>query len=169
MKLTDVYQAQLEEEAVRTRRVLQVTPEKRDDWKPHDKSMPLGRLATLVARMPSWFGFIVNQDELDVAPATGSNVNPPPLVTSAELVLAHDEAVQQAAQAFSRTTDDFLLTPWRLLAAGQVVMERPRHVVIRETFMHLAHHRAQLTVYLRMNGAPVPALYGPSADDPSFA
>jgi uncharacterized damage-inducible protein DinB len=169
MNLVELFQAQLQEEAERTRRVLQAVPEVPEDWKPHEKSMPFGRLAMLVARMPTWFAFIVNQDELDVVPQSGSTVDQTPLRTGADLVRAHDEGVQQSAQALANTTEGFLLTPWRLLAAGHVVMERPRHVFIRETFMHLAHHRAQLTVYLRMNDAPVPALYGPSADDSRFA
>ena len=66
-------------------------------------------------------------------------------------------------------TDERLTKPWRLLVSGRVVSEEPRHVVLRDTFMHLAHHRGQLTVYLRLNGAPVPAIYGPSADDTKFA
>ena len=73
-------------------------------------------------------------------------------------------------EALSKTTDDFLLnTNWRLLAGGQVVMNEPRHVVLRDTFNHLAHHRGQLTVYLRLTGQPVPAIYGPSADDQRFS
>ena len=74
-----------------------------------------------------------------------------------------------ARAALQRTTDEHLLTPWRLLVAGKVVWETPRHVMIRDTFTHLAHHRGQMTVYLRLLGAKVPALYGPSADDRSFA
>ncbi len=104
--MTEFFQAQLEAEGRRTRRALEHMPEHRDDWKPHDKSMSFGRLATLVARMPSWVSLIVNQE--------------------------------------------------------------PRFVVLRDTFAHLAHHRGQLTVYLRLNQAPVPAIYGPSADDARF-
>jgi uncharacterized damage-inducible protein DinB len=67
------------------------------------------------------------------------------------------------------TNDEHLLKPWRLLVAGQVVSEDPRHVVLRDAvFNHLAHHRGQLTVYLRLNGAPVPSIYGPSADEKTF-
>ena len=78
--------------------------------------------------------------------------------------------MQKGREARSKTTDEFLMTTnWRLVAGGQVVMNAPRHIVLRETLMHLAHHRGQLTVYLRLNDRPVPAVYGPSADDQRFA
>jgi uncharacterized damage-inducible protein DinB len=169
VKLTDVFLAQLAAEAPRTRKALERVPDVPADWKPHEKSMPFGYLTALVARMPSWMSMIITKDDLDLRPQGGSNVDQRPLRTAAELVQAHDEGVAGARQALEGTTDEHLMKPWRLLVAGQVVQEQPRHVVLRETFMHLAHHRGQLTVYLRLNGAPVPAIYGPSADDKSFA
>jgi len=104
-----------------------------------------------------------------VAPAGGSNINQRPLRTARELVEAHDKGVADARAALAQTTDDHLMKPWRLLARGNVVSESARHIVLRDTFMHLSHHRGQLTVYLRLNNATVPAIYGPSADDTSFA
>jgi uncharacterized damage-inducible protein DinB len=169
MKLTAQFLAQLDQEAGRTRRALERVPEGRDDWKPHDKSMPFGRLAMLVARMPTWFSLIVKQDALDLNPPGGSNVDQRPLRTALELVQAFDEGVVGARQTLSGTNDDHLMKTWRLLVSGRVVSEELRYVVIRDTFMHLSHHRGQLTVYLRLTGAPVPAIYGPSADDTSFA
>jgi uncharacterized damage-inducible protein DinB len=83
-------------------------------------------------------------------------------------VKAHEDAVSKGKAALRRTNEAHLMTPWRLLVSGKVVMEQPRHIVISDTFGHLAHHRGQLTVYLRLLGAPVPAIYGPSADDNSF-
>lgn len=167
MTLTEHFLAQLEAEAPKTRRVLENVPDGREDWKPHEKSMPFGRLAMLVARMPSWFSMIVDKDTLDLG---ASNVPQTPLRTAAELVKAHDEAVESARRSFRGTNDQTLLnTNWKLMMSGNVVSDQPRHIVVRDTFMHLAHHRAQLTVYLRMNGAPVPAIYGPSADDQRFA
>jgi uncharacterized damage-inducible protein DinB len=169
MNLTDLFIVQLDAEAPRTRRALERVPDDRGDWKPHEKSMPMGRLAMLNARMPSWIAMIVKRDELDLQPPTGSNVDLRPLNTSGELVQAHDEAVADARAALADTSDAHLVTNWRLLVAGKVVNEAPRHVMIRDTFMHLSHHRGQLTVYLRLNGAQVPAIYGPSADDTQFA
>ena|ERR1700720_117448 len=168
MQMKELFVEQLDPEAKRTRRVLERIPERRDNWKPHEKSMPFGRLAMLVARLPSWIAMIIDRDELDLKPAAGSNVDQRPLRTSGELVQAMDEGFAQARAALERTTDEHLLTPWRLLVAGHVVNEELRHVVLRDTFMHLSHHRGQLTVYLRLNDVLVPAIYGPSADDASF-
>jgi uncharacterized damage-inducible protein DinB len=132
--------------------------------------MAYGYLTALVARMPSWITLVVKQDSLDLKPADGkSNIDQRPLRTSAELVEAFDQAVTSARDALRGTSDDHLMTPWRLLVAGRVVSEEPRHIVIRDTFMHLSHHRGQLTVYLRLAGGTVPAIYGPTADDNSFA
>ncbi|HVZ23462.1 MAG TPA: DinB family protein [Vicinamibacterales bacterium] len=162
--------AQLDAEAPRTRKALEAVPSGRDDWKPHEKSMAFGRLAALVARMPSWISLIVDRDELDLnPPGGGSNVGQEPLPTSDALVRAHDDGVAQARASLQRVTEAHLEKPWRLLVGGRTVSEDTRSNVLRDTFMHLAHHRGQLTVYLRMNGAAVPAIYGPSADDQRFA
>jgi uncharacterized damage-inducible protein DinB len=131
--------------------------------------MPLGRLAMLVAGMPEWVAMIINDDELDIAPMGGSNYQPPPFGTREQRLKAVEDAIAKGRQAINGTTDDHLMKPWKLLVSGNVVSEQPRHIVLRDTFMHLAHHRGQLTVYLRLNGVPVPALYGPSADDNRFA
>jgi uncharacterized damage-inducible protein DinB len=130
--------------------------------------MTLGRLAMLVAQMPSWLGMIIHRDDLDLNPANGSSAVQRPLRTVAELVQALDQGAADARQALTSTSDEHLMKPWRLLVRGSVVSEELRHVVIRDTFAHLAHHRGQLTVYLRLNNVPVPAIYGPSADDARF-
>jgi uncharacterized damage-inducible protein DinB len=169
MKLTDLFLGELEREAPITRRALERVPEGRDDWKPHDKSMPLGRLAALVAMMPAWLAMMIDKDEFDVHPPSGSSSGfARQFGTNKELVQAVDEAFAGARTAFQRTTDEHLTKPWRLLAGGKVVAEAPRHVMLRESINHLAHHRGQLTVYLRLNDVPVPSIYGPTADDASF-
>jgi uncharacterized damage-inducible protein DinB len=168
MEMKDLFLAQLEAETRRTRRALERVPEGREDWKPHEKSMPLGRLAMLVAQMPSWLAMIIHRDDLDLSPATGSSGAQRPLRTVAELVQALDQGAADARQALTSTSDEHLMKPWRLLVSGRVVSEDTRHVVIRDVFAHLAHHRGQLTVYLRLNNVPVPAIYGPSADDARF-
>jgi uncharacterized damage-inducible protein DinB len=168
MKLTQQFLAELEREAPRTRRTLEKVPAGKDDWKPHPKSMPLGRLAGLVASMPSWVTLILEQDELDLTPPPGRGQYQQPATD--KLVEVHDTHVANARVSLTNATDEFLLTTkWRLRAGGKVVMEQPRHIVLRDTFNHLAHHRGQLTVYLRLNDQPVPAIYGPSADDQQFA
>ena len=164
LKLTDLFLGELEREAAATRRTLERVPEGRYDWKPHEKSMTLGRLAELVARLPSWPVFMIKQDELELTTQQSQ-----PLRTSRELVQALDEGVAEAREALANTTDEHLMKPWRLLFAGKVVSEEPRHLMLRGgVFNHLAHHRGQLTVYLRLNDVPVPSIYGPSADDGSF-
>jgi uncharacterized damage-inducible protein DinB len=110
----------------------------------------------------------VTQNELDLNPPGGSGYKAPETDTNQKLLQAFEDSVAAARGALETTTDGHLATPWRLLVAGQVVMENPRYVVIADTFTHQAHHRGQLTVYLRLNGVPVPAIYGPSADDQRF-
>ncbi len=168
MKMTDFFAAQLDREMPISRRVLANVPAGHPDWKPHPKSMALGYLATLVATMPTWIAMAIRQDELDLNPPGGGGYQPPTWSTTAELVALQDDAARQAVEALAGTDDAFLATPWKLLVGGNVVLENPRHVVIADTFNHLAHHRGQLTVYLRLNEAPVPSVYGPSADDRSF-
>ena len=168
MNLTQVFLDQLEREAVRTRRALESVPKGKDDWTPHSKSMPLLRLAGLVASMPSWIALIIKQDELELSPPAGQGQYQQPTVDG--LVATLEKGVQDGRAALAGTTDGYLLTTnWKLLVQGKVVMDQPRHVVLVDTFNHLAHHRGQLTVYLRLNDRPVPAIYGPSADDPQFA
>lgn len=168
MNLTQLFLDQLEREAVRTRHALEDVPKGKDDWVPHSKSMPLLRLAGLVASMPSWIALIINQDELELSPPAGQGQYQQPTVDG--LVATLEKAVKDGRAALSGTTDQYLLTTnWRLLVQGKVVMDQPRHVVLVDTFNHLAHHRGQLTVYLRLNDCPVPAIYGPSADDKQFA
>ena len=168
MTLTEWFIAELESEAAKSRRTLEQVPEGKRDWKPHERSMPLGYLTELVATIPSWVGMAITQDELDIAPKDGPTHKPSPLTTPGELIAALDKAAAQAREALGQTTDQHLATPWRLLAAGQLAFEQPRHQVIRDTFLHSAHHRGQLTVYLRLLGAKVPSVYGPTADDRSF-
>jgi uncharacterized damage-inducible protein DinB len=167
MTLTEYLLAELEREAPRTRRVLENVPAGRDDWAPHPKSMPLARLAGLVATMPSWISLVIDQDELNLTPAPGtSQYQQPATETLAE---ALDASVAKGRASLSKTNDDYLLsTKWRLVAGGHVVMESPRHIMLRETMMHLAHHRGQLTVYLRLCDQAVPSVYGPTADDKTF-
>ena len=168
MKLSELFLAELDKEAQRSRKALTQMPEGKHEWKPHDKSMIFGYLAQLVAIMPMWITMQIKQDELDLKPASGSGFKMPTMTTREDYLKAHDKAVEDAREAFQSTTDEHLTKPWRLLVAGNVVAVGPRHEMIRDTINHLAHHRGQMTVYLRLLGAKVPALYGPSADDQSF-
>jgi len=166
MKITELFLDQLKSEEGGTRRVLERVPEGRNDWRPHEKSMPLGYLSALVASMPGWIEFMVNRDELDIASAEGAKFKPQIPATNRELLHAFDKSLAKAHGALQATTDERLMTPWKFVVAGRVADERPRYMMIRDAvFSHLAHHRGQLTVYLRLNEALVPAVYGPSADE----
>jgi uncharacterized damage-inducible protein DinB len=168
MELIGLFLGELAREAPLTRRALERVPEGKDDWKPHEKSMPLGRLAALVATMPAWIAMMIERDEFDIKPPAGGGSFMRPLRTNRELLDALEEGVAAARAALEGTTEEHLMKPWRLLAGGTVVVEQPRHVMLRDSINHLAHHRGQLTVYLRLNDVPVPAIYGPSADDQRF-
>ena len=164
MKMTEWFLALLEEEAGISRRALERVPDGKQDWKPHEKSMPLGYLAAMVARMPAWCAMIVERDEFEIG-APGQ-YTPQSVVTSRELVEAHEASLREGRAALAATNDEHLLKPWRLLVQGREVSNQPRHEALRNgVFSHLAHHRGQLTVYLRLCGGMVPALYGPSADE----
>ena len=167
MKLTEMFLQQLEAEAKGTRRVLENVPEGKNDWKPHEKSMPLGYLAALVAHMAGWIDFMVNRDELDIASAEGAKFKPQVVASNRELLESFERNVAKARSALQATNDEHLMKPWKLVIAGRVGSEQPRYASIRDAvFTHLAHHRGQLTVYLRLTGAKVPSVYGPSADEP---
>ena len=168
MKLTEFYMAELDREVERSRKALEQVPDGKYQWKPHDRSMIFGYLSDMIATMPSWLAMAIQRDELDIAPTDGSTMKQAPKETSGALLEALDKSAAEARSALENTTDEYLMTSWRLLAGGKVVMETPRYEVIQETFNHWAHHRGQMTVYLRLMGAKVPALYGPSADENSF-
>ena len=169
MKISQLLLDELNSEVERSRRALELVPEGKYDWKPHEKSMIFGYLADMVATIPSWVAMAITRDELDVAPVNSPTMPRQKHETSEALLKALDKAAADARSALEKTTDEHLMTPWKLKARGEVVMESPRHVMIRDTINHWAHHRGQMTVYMRLLGAKVPALYGPSADDKRFA
>ena len=159
---------ELDREVKRSRRALEQVPDDKRDWKPHDRSMAFGYLADMVATIPTWITMIIKQDELDVAPKDGPKGGRPEPTTSAGYIAELDKAAAAAREALAGTTEAHLQTHWKLLAAGQVVSDTSRIEMVRDTINHWAHHRGQMTVYLRLMGANVPALYGPSADDKRF-
>ena len=169
MTIRDFLMREFDLEVARSRKALEQVPDDRYDWKPHERSMIFGYLADMVATIPSWVTMQIMRDELDIAPADGSTMKREPNRTSASLLKALETAAGEAKLALQSTTDEKLATPWKLKAGGQVVQEAPRHEMIQDTINHWAHHRGQMTVYLRLMGAKVPSLYGPSADEASFA
>ena len=165
MELKEYLLAQLEREAVLTRKAIDRVPEGQNDFKPHERSTNLGYLAALAANMLGWIALMIDKDELNISESE-NNFRPPVVASRAELAAALDKEVAEARRALSSTTNEHLLTPWAFKMNGNVVQQQPRYLMIADAvFSHLAHHRGQLTVYLRLNQATVPALYGPSADE----
>jgi uncharacterized damage-inducible protein DinB len=163
---TDIFLADLEREQAVSRRVLERIPDGHFDWKPGEKSMALGYLAVMVASMPEWLGLVIQTDEFDIAPKDAGAYQPPPMKTAADFVKALDASMEKGRAALKGTNDAHLIKHWKLLSGGQVLQDAPRHIHIRDGVLsHWVHHRAQLAVYLKLLGAKVPAIYGPSGDE----
>jgi uncharacterized damage-inducible protein DinB len=154
---------EFDHEMANTRTTLERIPEDKLEWKPDPKSMSLGRLAGHIAEMPGWGAVTLTTDSMNMVPGQ----YPPTLATSRDQVLAElDKNVASAREALAAATDEELMKPWTLSVAGNIIFTMPKIGVIRTMVLsHVIHHRAQLTVYYRLNGVPVPALYGPSADE----
>jgi len=163
MALGASFTGELTHEAAGTRKLLSRIPEDKLDWKPHDKSMTLGRLACHVAELPQWVKLIVEQDSFNMVPGALNRLK---AATTEELLQQFDECIQEAADILSATADDQFQAKWIFAKNGIAVYELPKKIAVRQMVMnHIVHHRAQLTVYLRLLDVPVPGLYGPSADE----
>lgn len=165
MELKKYFLEQLELQAAASRKAIERCPEGKNSWKPHEKSMEFGYLAALTATMPGWIAYMIDLDELDLDDKEKS-LRTKPMETKAQLLAALDAGLENSRRALENTTEEHLLNHWRLKMNGQVLSDQPRYVAIGDgALSHLAHHRGQLTVYLRLIEAKVPALYGPSADE----
>lgn len=162
MKLTDVMAQEYEQEAASTRKVLERIPEDKFDFKPHEKSMTLGKLASHIAESQGWTKPTLELDELDV-----SDFKPLDSKSKDEILSVFDNGTAESLAAFKKgTSNEALMENWKLVGNGQTMFEAPRGAVLRMfVISHMIHHRAQLGVYLRMNDVPVPGVYGPSADE----
>lgn len=157
---------EFDHEMANTRKSLERVPDDKLDWKPHEKSGSMGWLVSHIANIPSWPVFTVDQDSLDIAPVSGETFQTPTAKSRKELLEIFDKNVTEGRAAIAKSSDEHLMKPWSLLAGGNTVLTMPRIGVLRTFVMnHIIHHRAQLGVYLRLNDVPVPALYGPSADE----
>lgn len=166
MDLTKFFLEQLNREATASRKVLERVPEGQNTWKPHERSMELGYLAALVATMPRWVGLMIERDVLDLDDSEGRTFRTRAMETRGELLRMLEDGLAKSAEALRNTMEEHLMKPWRLVAGGQVLAEGPRYAMIADgALSHMAHHREQLTVYLRLKEAKVPAIYGPSADE----
>ena len=165
MALVDALLPEFDHEMTMTRKVLERVPDDKGDWKPHPKSYSLGTLATHIANLPTWGSETLNRSEIDV----GGTPPLPALPSRSEILATFDRNVAAARAALSGKTDAELAAMWSLRRSGKTLFSMPKSTVWRSFVVsHLIHHRAQLTVYLRLLDVPVPALYGPSADEPAF-
>jgi uncharacterized damage-inducible protein DinB len=166
MILKDYLLAQLDREAISTRKAIERVPDGHNSFKPHERSMEFGYLTALVAGMLGWIAFMIDRDELNLDAADSEGFRTKALPTKAGLLASFDTAVANARSAIQSTTDEHLATPWAFKMGGKTVSENARSIMIADgVFSHLAHHRGQLTVYLRLVDSKVPAIYGPSADE----
>ena len=157
---------EFDHEMANTRKTLDRVPDGKFDWKPHAKSFSMGALAGHVAFIPHWAKMTIEMPQFDVNPPGGQTARPPEMKTRADVLAYFDQGVAGARKALAGASDQTLMTPWSLLSGGKTIFTMPRIAVLRSMIMnHMIHHRAQLTVYLRLNDLPVPALYGPSADE----
>jgi uncharacterized damage-inducible protein DinB len=160
---------EFDQEMANTRKTLERVPDKKWDYKPHVKSGTMGWYAGHLSNIPGWATVTVKQDSFDLAPAGGQPVQQPGPKNLKEALAIFDKNVAEARKALQSASDELLLKPWSLQKAGQNLMTLPKVAVLRGfVFSHIIHHRGQLTVYLRLNDIPVPALYGPSGDEGSF-
>jgi uncharacterized damage-inducible protein DinB len=166
MALSEALLSEYDQEMAGTRKTLERVPEAKFSWKPHAKSGTMLWLAAHLANLPEWAVYTIQQDSLDMAP-NGVQMPAPPAPKSAkELLGLFDKNRAAGRKAIAGASDAHLQTYWTLMANGKVFFTMPKIACLRTwVFNHNVHHRAQLGVYLRLNDIPVPALYGPSADE----
>jgi uncharacterized damage-inducible protein DinB len=163
MTIAEILLLDFDAEIANTRRTLERVPEDGADWKPHEKSMPIGRLSVHVSTLPRFATTILTAPDLDLAVTKF----PPMIFESREKLLADLEATStEARHALQSATDEQLQSSWKVSWGAKVLAQGSRALLYRTMFLnHLVHHRAQLGVYLRLNNIPIPGLYGPSADE----
>ncbi len=166
MIIAETVLPEFDHEMAATRAMLARVPEAAADWKPHAKSMTLGGLAAHLAHLPVWGVFTMDQTELDLSPPGGEPMKMPGYADQASNLAAFDANVAACRASLAKASDADYMVTWSLKSGGQVAMAMPRVVVIRSFVLnHTIHHRGQLSVYLRLRDVPLPATYGPSADE----
>ena len=166
MSIAETVLPEFDHEMAATRKMLDRVPADAADWTPHTKSMTLGKLASHLAHLPLWGVFTMDQTELDLNPPGGQPMVLPGYEGQAANLAAFDANVAACRAALARSSDADYMVTWSLKSGGQVAMAMPRVVVIRSFVLnHTIHHRGQLSVYLRLKDIPLPATYGPSADE----
>ena len=169
MSLSQSLLPEFDHEMANTRRVLERIPADKLTWKAHPKSNTIGWVGMHLAEIPGWADEVLSQDSMDVAPVGGQPYRTPAATSCQNILDRFDKNVAAARAAIAATSDERFMQPWSLLMAGKALFTMPRAAVLRSFVLsHNIHHRAHLCVYLRLNDIPVPALYGPSADEQSM-
>jgi uncharacterized damage-inducible protein DinB len=169
MTISQTLLPEFDQEMKSTRKLLACVPDDKLNFKPHEKSMSLGRLAGHVAELPSWATHTVQLDSLDITPKPGEDFKAYSAPSQEDLLKTFDKNVAEAHEAIANASDEHLGKIWHLVFQGKDVISMPRASVLRFVVMnHLIHHRAQLGVYLRLNNVAIPGMYGPSADEGRF-
>ena len=164
MTIAELILPEYDDEITVTRTVLERVPDGKGEWKPHEKSFPLGHLAQLVAMMPGWVPMITEKAEMDIAPKGGPKSSYT-METTATLLAMFDTSALAGREAIARTSDAQFHEPWHFKAAGELIFTKSRYLSLRWSVLnHLVHHRAQLGLYLRLLNQKVPDMYGPTAD-----
>jgi uncharacterized damage-inducible protein DinB len=169
MPIRDSFLPEFDHEMSTTRRTLERVPEDKGDWKPHDTSMPMGRLAGHIAELVGFAPATFQGDSFDFSPPGAPPRQPTVMTSRKQLLEIFDKNVAAARAAISKASDEELFKTWTLMNGGKTFFSMPRIAVLRSMIVnHIIHHRGQLSVYLRMNKVPVPSIYGPSADERAF-
>ncbi len=169
MSINEALLPEFDQEMANTRKSLERVPEEKLDWRPHEKSMTLRQLALHLALFPSWATETLEKESIDIAPPGAPAYQPPTVNSRKDILALFDRDLPRARAGLAKASDAHLLKTWALLKGGKTIFALPRAAVLRGMVMnHMIHHRAQLGVYLRLNNVPVPAIYGPSADEGSF-
>lgn len=167
MAIRDALLGELKHESSVTRRLLEVVPAADLGWRPHQKSFTLGRLAGHIAEIPGWLGGMLSHDHLDFGEPGA--YEPFEATDIAGLLATHDRGVERSAEVLAGYDDAGFKAIWTLRRGDQVLVELPRLAAIRGFVLsHVIHHRGQLSVYLRLRDVPLPSVYGPTADEPTF-
>jgi len=169
MSVAESWLPEWDAEMAATRRVLERVPSDKLEWQPHDKSYTVRQLAGHLSQMPGWTGMTLNAPELDVNPPGGADWPQPEIGSTEDILALFDQNQAQGREVLAGAADSVFAEDWAFKNAGETLWSAPKGSVLRRFVLnHMIHHRAQLTVYLRLLDVPLPQVFGPTADEPGM-